>query len=219
MAEKEVGGEKEPEHKPRFGIEKEKIMDLPVGAFPGKISVISPWSSREKVDHAVRVLGASRVLGFDTETKPSYRKGESHPIALIQVSTDRNAFLFRVHDSGIPPGLKRILEDPNILKIGQGLKHEMRLLKKEHGVTGRGFIDLLNIAHKLDCSPKSVRALSAIFLGFRVIKSSQRTNWERRVLTDKQLLYAATDAWACLKVYEELRRRGLLRSVGKNRHM
>jgi ribonuclease D len=210
--------EKEEEHKPRFSISKEKINDLPIGAFRGKIRVIQPYSSHEEIGHAIRVLGSSRVLGFDTETKPSYRKGESHPIALIQLSTERHAFLFRVHDSGIPRGLKRILEDPRILKIGQGLKHEMRLLKKEFGVDGKGFIDMLDIAHKLDCVPKSVRGLSAIFLGCRVTKSAQRTNWERKTLTEKQRLYAATDAWACLMVYEEMRRRGILDSKWKMSH-
>ena len=80
--------EKEPEHKPRFSIEKDKINDLRIGAFRGKISVITPYSSHDKVNHAIKVLGSSRVLGFDTETKPAYRKGESYPIALLQLSTD-----------------------------------------------------------------------------------------------------------------------------------
>lgn len=218
--EKEKGEnkKKEEEHKPRFSIEKEKIMDLPVGAFRGKIRIITQNSPHEKVSNALRVLGSTRVLGFDTETKPAYRKGESYPIALIQLSTESHAFLFRVQDGRIPGGLKRIMEDPGILKIGQGLKHEMRLLKKELGVNGRGFIDMLDIAHKLDCVPKSVRGLSGIFLGFRIIKSSQRTNWARSRLTDKQLLYAATDAWACLKVYLEMRRRGLLDPRWKMSH-
>ncbi len=218
MAEKEGGEGREPAHKPRFSISKDKINDLPIGAFRGKISVILPHSSHEKIGHAIRVLGASRILGFDTETKPSFRKGESHPIALIQISTESMAFLFRVHDACIPAGLKRILENPRILKIGQGLHHEMRLLKKELGVEGRGFVDMLDIAHKLDCTPKSVRGLSAIFLGRRVTKSAQRTNWERKTLTEKQLLYAATDAWACLMVYMEMRRRGLLDPSWKMRH-
>lgn len=218
MAEKEDAEEKEPEHKPRFSIEKDKIMDLPIGAFRGKISVITPNTSHEKVAKAIRILGSGRILGFDTETKPAYRKGESYPIALIQLATDSHAFLFRVLDGRIPEGLRRIMQDPRILKIGQGLKHELRLLKKELRVDGRGFIDMLDIAHKLDCVPKSVRGLSAIFLGFRIIKSSQRTNWARSRLTDKQLLYAATDAWACLKVYMEMRRRGLIDPRWKMSH-
>jgi ribonuclease D len=216
--EEDASQKKEEEHKPRFSIEKDKINDLPIGSFGGKISVITPYSSHDKVAHAVRMLGGSRVLGFDTETKPSYRKGESHPIALLQLATERHAFLFRVHGAGIPAGLKRVLENPRILKIGQGLKHELRLLRKELGVQGRGFVDMLDIAHKLDCVPKSVRGLSAIFLGFRVTKSAQRTNWERKKLTDKQLKYAATDAWACLMVYLEMGRRGLIDPRWKMTH-
>jgi ribonuclease D len=158
------------------------------------------------------------MLGFDTETKPAYRKGESYPIAIIQLSTERRAFLFRIVNGELPHGLKRILEDHRILKIGQALKHELKIMKKELKVEGRGFIDMLDIAHKLDCVPKSVRGLSAIFLGFRIVKSAQRTNWARKELTEKQKLYAATDAWACLMVYEEMRRRGLIKYSWKMNH-
>lgn len=208
----------EEEKKPAFSIDKDKINELPVGAFPGKISIILPRSPHEKIERSIRVLGSSRILGFDTETKPSYRKGESYPIAIIQLSTERHAFLFRILNAEMPPGLKGILEDPRILKIGQALKHELRTMEKELGVKGRGFIDMLDIAHKLDCVPKSVRGLSAIFLGFRIVKSAQRTNWARKELTEKQKLYAATDAWGCLMIYEEIKRRGLLKSSWKISH-
>jgi len=204
---------------PRFCMSKDKINNLPINAFPGRISVLSSFSSAGEIESAMRILGNSRMLGFDTESRPSFRKGDKNPIALIQLSTDDRAFLFRIHGRCVPGGLKRILENQGILKIGQGLKHELRTLHKELGVAGKGFIDLLDIAHKLDCSPKSVRGLSAIFLGFRITKSAQMSNWERGSLTEKQKLYAATDAWACLKVYEELRRRNIMGSLGKNRHM
>jgi ribonuclease D len=206
------------EKEPRFFIEKEKIMDLPVGAFRGIIRTLTRESQQESVDKAIHVLGTSRILGFDTESKPSYKKGEINPIALIQLSTQHKAFLFRTADGWMPEGLKRVMENPRILKIGQGLKHEMRTLKKELKVDGRGFIDMLDIAHKLDCVPKSVRGLSAIFLRFRIIKSAQRTNWERHTLTEKQKLYAATDAWAPLMIYDEMRRRGLLDPRWKMAH-
>jgi ribonuclease D len=218
MAEKEGSEGAKPEKKPRFFIEKEKINDLRVGAFRGRISLILPSSPHEVIGHALHVLGSSQVLGFDTESKPSYKKGENNPIALIQLSTRRRAFLFRTTGGWMPAGLKRILENPRILKIGQGLKHEMRMLKKELHVEGRGFVDMLDIAHKLDCVPKSVRGLSALFLGFRVTKSAQTTNWERKELTEKQKLYAATDAWACLMVYDEMRRRRLLDPRWKMKH-
>lgn len=211
---KEAGDEK----KPAFFIDKYKINDLPVGAFRGKISVILPHSPREKIEHAARTLERCRYLGFDTETKPAYRKGESYPIAIIQLSTERRAFLFRVIDGRLPEEVKRILGNPHIIKIGQALKHELRTIKKELKVEGRGFIDMLDIAHKLDCVPKSVRGLSAIFLGFRIVKSAQRTNWARKELTEKQKLYAATDAWACLMVYNEMKRRGLIKYSWKMSH-
>lgn len=204
--------------KPAFFMEKDRINELPIRAFPGKISVILPNSPQEKIDHAVSVLRGSRILGFDTETRPSYRKGESHPIAIIQLSTERRAFIFRIVDSKIPKEIRQILQDPGILKIGQALKHELRVMKKELGVDGQGFIDMLDIAHKLDCVPKSVRGLTAIFLGFRITKSAQTTNWARRELTQKQKLYAATDAWACLMVYETMKKKGLIDKTWKMSH-
>jgi ribonuclease D len=197
-----------------FCISKDEINLLPAGSFPGKISVVS---SHEGAERAARFLSGSRMLGFDTETRPSFRRGESHPIALLQLSTDTHAFLIRVGRTGVPFALKRILEDRNIIKLGQGLKHEMVLLHKELGVRGEGFIDLLDIAHRLECSPRSVKAMAAIFLGIRISKSAQTTNWGRSFLTDKQVLYAATDAWACLKIFHEMKRRGLVGNAG-NRH-
>jgi len=193
-----------------FTLAKEQINALPLGSFEGHISVASTWEGAERAAHS---LASCHMLGFDTESKPSFKKGESHRTALLQLSSNTHASLFRLHGTGMPPTLRRLLENPAVVKIGQGFDHELKTLKKEHGVVGQGFIDLLHIAQRLDCTPKSVRGMAAIFLGIRVSKSAQMTNWERHRLSEKQERYAATDAWACLKIYEEIRRRGLLQAV------
>ncbi len=207
---------KEEKPKPRFSITKERINELPVGGFGGKIYLVY---TRKKAEEAAENLLRHDMLGFDTETKPVFRKGQKqNPIALIQLSTEKTAYLFRINELGITPGLKKVLESPEILKIGQAMKHELATMKKELGVNGRGFVDLLDIAFKVDTEPKSVKGLAALFLGIRIIKSMQVTNWERERLSAKQQRYAATDAWACLEVYKKLRDRGLLRGIKTGRH-
>ena len=184
-----------------FSISKDQIESLPSGGFDGDISLIETW---EKAEWAARVLRKRRVLGFDTETRPSFRKGESHPTALIQLATEKYAFLFRLNCTGMTPGLRALLEDASVLKVGQGLKYELRLLEKEHRVRGRGFVDLLEAAHRHNFTPKNVKGMAAMFLGIRISKAAQTSNWENRCLSAKQVCYAATDAWACLMIYRKI---------------
>jgi hypothetical protein len=199
-----------------FCRSKEEILNLPIDEFRGRIILAY---THEGVERAAHELLHEKMLGFDTETKPNFIKGhKQNPIGLIQISTLERAYLFRVNETGMTPGLKRLLESPHIVKIGQGMKNEIATMRRELKVEGKGFIDLLDIAHKLECDPKNVRAMTGIFLGFRISKSMQVTNWEARVLSEKQKRYAATDAWACLAVYREIERRGLLRNIRSNIH-
>ncbi len=186
---------------------REEVNTLLLGGFRGRITVASSWHEAERAAHS---LAGARMLGFDTESRPSFRKGESHRTALLQLATDRHAFLFRLQKTGMPPAFRRLLEDATVAKVGQGLEHELKTLKKEHSINPRGFVDLLHAARRLGCSPMSVRGMAAIFLGIRVSKSAQMSNWERGRLTGKQRRYAATDAWVCLKVYEDIGRKKLL---------
>jgi ribonuclease D len=214
--EKKSGEAKPEKPKSPYTMTKERIMELPVGGFGGRIHLVY---TKKQAEEAAGNLLRDRILGFDTETKPNFKKGhKQNPIALIQLATERTAYLFRVNETGMTPGLKRVLESPEILKIGQAMKHELVTMRKELGVTGRGFVDLLHIAHGLETDPKSVKGLSAIFLGIRIIKSMQVTNWERQRLSGKQKRYAATDAWACLEVFRELRRRGLVKKIETDKH-
>ena len=207
---------KEEKTKAKFYISKEDIMKLPLGGFEGKIQVLY---TEDRAEQAARQLLRHSMLGFDTETKPVFRKGQKqNPIALIQLSTEDTAYLFRVNEMVMPHSLRKVLESPEILKIGQALKHEIMTMKKEFGVEGRGFVDLLDIAHKIDTGPKSVRGLSALFLGIRISKRMQVTNWERQRLSEKQKRYAATDAWTCLEIYRKLKQRGLMKDISRLGH-
>ncbi len=212
----ESGEKKEEKPKSPYTMEKEQIMELPVGGFSGKIYTVY---TRAKAEEAAENLLRHDVLGFDTETKPVFKKGQKqNPIALIQLSTERTAYLFRVNETGMTPGLRKIIESPEILKIGQAMKHELKTMEKELKVKGHGFVDLLDIGFTLDCSPRSVRGMAALFLGIRILKSMQVTNWERGRLSEKQKRYAATDAWACLEVYKEIKRRKLVKNIERTKH-
>ncbi len=191
----------------RYDLSRDEINQLPLGGFSGTIHLVETPGDAAA---AVALLAGERVLGFDTETRPSFRKGEKHPLALLQLASGGTACLFRIHRIGLPPALRALLGDPAVLKVGQGVPDELKKLQEEHALEPAGFVDLLPIARRLGIAAPSVRALAARFLGFRVSKSSQVSNWERSPLAEKQLRYAASDAWVCRQVYLQLLERGLL---------
>ena len=191
----------------QYDLSREQINSLPLGGFPGRIVLVE---RPEEAAAAAALLAGERVLGFDTETRPSFQKGEKHPLALLQLASERNACLFRIHRIGLPPALRALLGDPTVLKVGQGVPDELKKLQEEHALEPAGFLDLLPLARRLGIRAPSVRALAAVFLGFRVSKSSQVSNWERSPMAEKQARYAATDAWVCRQVYLLLEERGLL---------
>jgi ribonuclease D len=182
-------------------LTKDQINELPLGAFPGTIHVVTRPSEAEPV---LDLLENEQFLGFDTETRPSFRKGQNHPVALIQLASKDHAGLFRISQAGIPTRLKRVLQDRKIIKIAQEPAFELKKLYEEQHVLGQGFVDLSLISHKLHCSPRSLRALAAIFLGIRISKKAQTSNWERPQITPQQELYAATDAWVSREVFTKM---------------
>jgi ribonuclease D len=188
-------------------LTKEQINQLPLSSFPGKIHLIDTLG---KVQGAVRILKRKSVLGLDTESRPSFKKGQRFPIALIQVAAEAEVFLYQVSRIGIPAELKSLLQNPRVTKIVQGADQELVDLARDHRVYGRGFFDLLPEAKRLKCSPQGVRGMAAIFLGFRISKSAQRSNWGQQRLTDRQTKYAATDAWVCLRIFQQMKLRGFL---------
>ena len=188
-------------------LSKEHIKTLPVRAFDGKIHLITEIKD---VSYAIKTLRKYPILGFDTETRPVFRKGMQHDVSLLQLSTSKEAFLFRLNHLGFPNELVEILEDSSILKVGIAILDDVRGLQKLSNFKAEGFIELADIAADLGIVTCGLRNLAAIFLGVRITKKAQLTNWERPVINSKQSLYAATDAWICLEMYLFLERENLL---------
>lgn len=187
-------------------ITKEEINFLPLTRFPGKIRLVT---TPEETARAAEEINGISLLGFDTESRPSFTRGESHPIALIQLATEKTAWLFRVNILNMPRELERLLEDSSIRKVVQAAVQEKNQIMHDFGTGASGFIDLLPMAKEAGCHPLSIRALAAIFLNERISKSARITNWERRVLSQKQIGYAATDAWVGLRIYLRMKELGL----------
>lgn len=188
------------------GTFKNKISDeemslLPLNAFPGSIHLIE---RADQVNAAIDYLSIQKSLGFDTETKPSFAKGQNNPVSLLQLSTADRAFLFRISRTGLPKGLVRILASPKILKIGVAIRDDIKILQRITPFKPSSFIDLQEIVGSYGIENFSLKKLSAIVLGFRISKAQRLTNWDAAELTEPQLLYAATDAWAALEIYSGL---------------
>ena len=182
-------------------IEKSEISTMPTVAFEGRIITIDTPGDTDK---AVKALSAESVIGIDTETRPSFKKGIQHQVSLIQLSTADTCFLIRLNRVGIPDSLKELLENENIAKVGISLHDDYQALNKRKRFKAGNFIDLQKCVGKFGIEEMSLQKIFAIIFGQRISKSQQLTNWENDVLTDKQKIYAATDAWACLKIYNKL---------------
>jgi ribonuclease D len=184
-------------------FDKSRIPALPRALFDGRIEVVVSASEAAK---AVRFLLSQDILGIDTETRPSFRRGDIHHVALLQVSTRDICFLFRLNHTGLTPDIIRFLEDTTVPKIGLSLTDDMNALHKLGDFTPGSFIDLQNHVREIGVEDLSLQKLYANFFGQKISKRQQLSNWERDVLDDKQKGYAATDAWACIMLFEELQR-------------
>ena len=180
-------------------ITKEELTDLPLRWFEGEIVVVD---SKEKIAAAVEILSKESLLGFDTETKPSFKKGVINKVALLQLSAKNKAFLFQLHKIGLPEVVCRILANPEIIKTGVAIHDDIKGLQHWKNFKPGGFKDLQDQAKSLGITDFSLKKLTAITCGFRISKGQQLTNWEADVLTDAQQIYAATDAWAALEIFE-----------------
>jgi len=189
-------------------ISKNEVNELPLGQFQGEIHLIDDM---QLIPDVVGELRQYVRIGFDTETRPAFKKGVSYDVSLLQLSTLDTAFLFRLNHIGFPDSIKRILEDPNIVKIGAAVRDDLKALRKlNENFTPMSFFDLNEELKKIGFHNVGVRNLSAMVLNIRISKSEQVSNWEAEMLTEKQKLYAATDAWACLEIFEELNQKGYL---------
>lgn len=187
-------------------FDKHLISELPKVLFKGRIIVIL---SAGETESAVRYLLSHQILGLDTETRPSFHRGMSFNVSLLQVSTIDTCFLFRLNHTGLTPSLIRLLEDTTVPKIGLSLKDDFSMLTKRSTFKPGSFIDLQNEVKKIGVEDLSLQKLYANFFGEKISKAQRLSNWEADVLTEKQKRYAATDAWACIKIYEEFKRLSL----------
>ena len=184
-------------------IETEQIEKLPFADFKGNIILVE--NQDRLYGDAIRALRAEKVIGFDTETKPCFvAHAQKNRMALLQLSTETAAYIFRLQQLGLPEELCSILSDPAIIKVGAAVRDDIHGLNSYSAFRPGGFIDLQTLAEKFGIMEKSVRKMSAIILGIRVSKSQQLSNWESSRLSDAQMRYAAIDAWVCRQMYVKL---------------
>ncbi|MES2628969.1 MAG: 3'-5' exonuclease [Bacteroidota bacterium] len=183
-------------------ISKEDLAKCPVDSFPGTIHLID---KPEQVAAAYEVLKKENLLGMDTETKPSFKKGVIHKVSLLQLSTTTDVFVFRLNRIGLPEELVKLLNNQRILKVGIALHDDIKDLKKLNAACRpQNTVDLNKMAQQLGFESIGAKKLSALVLGFTISKSEQTSNWEAENLTANQLKYAATDAWICNLIYTKL---------------
>lgn len=183
-------------------IDKTAINEMPTVSFPGRIHVIDNIS---QVKSAVTALRTSPIVGFDTETRPAFRRGERHIVALLQLSTKDDAFLFRLNRTGIPAPLKQFLEDKTCAKVGLSTGDDFRqLIKREKSLKPAGFIELQQLVAEYAITDLGLQKIYAILFQQKISKSQQLSNWEAPQLTEAQQRYASIDAWACIRILERL---------------
>lgn len=182
-------------------ISNEQTALLPAVEFAGRICIVE---HERDIQKACDALSAAGIVGFDTETRPSFRPGVMYRVALLQLSTTETCYLFRLNKIPLAKPILRLLEDKKVVKIGADVAGDLRSLRQVRHFRDGGFIDLQSIASDWGIQEKSLRKLSAIVLGKRVSKAQRLSNWEATTLTDKQQIYAATDAWVCTQIYNRL---------------
>ena len=182
-------------------ISNEQTAELPSAHFDGRIVVVDSEAQIEKV---CADLGAQQIIGFDTETRPSFKAGVTNKVALLQLSTSECCYLIRLCRTKLHPAILKILSNPAIKKIGADVAGDIRSLHALRNFKERGFLDLQQMASYWGIEEKSLRKMSALVLGERVSKAQRLSNWEASTLTPQQQMYAATDAWVCIKIYEKL---------------
>lgn len=197
-------------------IEKSELADKPKVAFNG---IIEEIDTEEKAKKAIEILSKETIVGFDTETRPSFTRGIKHKIALLQLSTDRYGYLFRLNKIGIPDCVAEFLSNPNIIKVGISIKDDFNSLSSRRAFNPAGFVELQDFCGEMGIEEKGLQKLYGLLFKERISKNQQLSNWEIDSLTESQRQYAAIDAWACLKIYHyisELKQSGDYRIIRKD---
>ena len=183
-------------------IDKEAMNELPLKAFEGPIHIIETY---DQLSDVIPKLEMNSYLGFDTETRPSFKKGQSNSVALLQLATPKESFLFRLGKIGLPEQIRDILANPDILKIGAAIRDDIKSLQEIKPFEPQGFTDLQNYVKKYGIESMALKKLTAIVLNYRISKSQQLSNWEAEDLSEAQQKYAAMDAWVSLQIFLKLR--------------
>lgn len=184
--------------------DKNLIHELPRFVFEGRIIVIQ---SEAETVRAVKALRCSPILGIDTETRPTFRRGETHKVSLLQIADEHICFLFRLNEIGFPQPLVNLLADRQVLKVGLSLHDDFMMLRKRNEqFTPKNFIDLQDFVKEMGIEDMSLQKLYANVFRKRISKSARLSNWEADVLSESQKQYAATDAITCIQLYKELKK-------------
>lgn len=182
-------------------ISKGELATLPTAHYKGHIHVIE---DDKYINRVVEDLRNADIIGFDTETRPSFKKGQTYQVALMQLSTRTDCYLIRLNKIGLPNGIKEILEDESKLKIGVSLHDDFHNLHKIYTLEPKGFIDLQPFVKQYMIADNSLSRIYAILFGKRISKGQRLTNWEADRLTVAQQSYAAFDALSCIQIYDHL---------------
>jgi ribonuclease D len=191
-------------------MSKEEINTCPMKRWTGPISVVR---NRDELNASIARLAGQSLLGFDTETRPAYNKGENYLPALLQLASEEEVFIFQLRHLGLARPLRDILADRSIIKAGVSLDYDIRELRKLGHFKDAGFVDLGKLAKRTGIKNHGLRGLAAVFLGFRLSKKVQTSNWSRDVLTRQQIQYAATDAWVGRSLYLALQKAAARKST------
>lgn len=190
---------------PEKRIDKETINKLPLGGYKGEIVLVS---NQREMESAVDELKGQKILGFDTESRPSFRKGDNFGVSLLQLAGDDSVYLFQLAAFDDLKPLYRILEDRKVIKAGVAIHDDIKKLKDLHPLKQGGFVEIADCTQKAGIINTGLRSLVAYFMGFRISKRAQVTNWARKDLTEAQIQYAATDAWVSRELYLCCKKRG-----------
>jgi ribonuclease D len=194
----------------RKEISKEEINALPIRRYEGEISLVA---SPEELERALADIknpgGPQSVVGFDTETRPAFKPGESYLPCLAQIATANAVYLFQLQRQDFAAAIAGILSSERIVKAGVALPDDLRQLKKMFPFEDRSAVDLGAVARRHGFKQSGVRGLAALVLGFRIPKGTKTSNWSTPRLSPQQIAYAATDAWACRELYLRFQEQGL----------